>query len=434
MLRPTFWFGMAMCDTQSAPEWTQTCAPDSDGNVYDSPDPSAVRYIGHHPGGAYMELQFYPPGWASSSDDASRWSVALTIDSYNLNQNTNVPNNSDCLRKVGIEPVNFAYLTTSGVSDLPADPLYPTFITFNPATDLLLNQGDSVTVQMYDTADGLKTVVTDDTTGASGSMTASVANGFAQVNYDPSATTCTSTPYAFHPMYATSSEHTRLSWTAHGYNVAYSDEIGHFELCADAAIVDFQCTASHPGDPKGADVDDGPCFPSTDSLFVMIGGCTGSDYDFDGVPYNAGRWPGTLGGGRRDANLHASSVIFTSPTFNGHNNYDRVAFETDTPRIEATDLGFGGTCQRFSPTGTGCTAKPKGAQFYPIYSTNTLHGSCAWGEGGPSIPGWIDNFGGSPKSEYSPLLQLFYPVPGGPSYRYNDFRNVLGTNPCPSTS
>ena len=62
-------------------------------------------------------------------------------------------------------------------------------------------------------------------------MTASIPNGFAQVKFDPGAATCTSVPYAFHPMYATSSEHTRIPWTAHSYNVAFSDEMGHFEYC-----------------------------------------------------------------------------------------------------------------------------------------------------------------------------------------------------------
>ena len=31
-LRPTFWFGLTLCDTESAPEFTKTCTPDSDAN------------------------------------------------------------------------------------------------------------------------------------------------------------------------------------------------------------------------------------------------------------------------------------------------------------------------------------------------------------------------------------------------------------------
>ena len=62
-------------------------------------------------------------------------------------------------------------------------------------------------------------------------MTASVANGFAQILFEPASSTCHESPYAFRPMYSTSSEHTRVPWAAHTYNVAFSDEIGHFEYC-----------------------------------------------------------------------------------------------------------------------------------------------------------------------------------------------------------
>src|SRR5215469_609848 len=68
--------------------------------------------------------------------------------------------------------------------------------------------------------------VKDVTTGQTGSMTASVANGFAQIVFDPTATTCKSRPYAYHPMYSTSSETTNVTWAAHTLNVAFSDEIG----------------------------------------------------------------------------------------------------------------------------------------------------------------------------------------------------------------
>ena len=46
-------------------------------------------------------------------------------------------------------------------------------------------------------------------------MTASAANGFAQVNLRADAATCSESPYTFHPMYSTSSEHTRVPWAAH---------------------------------------------------------------------------------------------------------------------------------------------------------------------------------------------------------------------------
>ena len=62
-LRPTFWFGLTLCDTESAPEFTKSCTPDSDANDLVGTDPAAPDYIGKHPGNAFMELQFYGPGY-----------------------------------------------------------------------------------------------------------------------------------------------------------------------------------------------------------------------------------------------------------------------------------------------------------------------------------------------------------------------------------
>jgi len=62
-LRPTFWFGLTLCDTESAPEFTKVCKPDTDANDLVNPNPAAPDYIGKHPGNAFMELQFYGPGF-----------------------------------------------------------------------------------------------------------------------------------------------------------------------------------------------------------------------------------------------------------------------------------------------------------------------------------------------------------------------------------
>ena len=43
-LHPAFWYGMALCDNQSAPEFThEPCVPDSDSNIADGSDPTAAR-------------------------------------------------------------------------------------------------------------------------------------------------------------------------------------------------------------------------------------------------------------------------------------------------------------------------------------------------------------------------------------------------------
>ena len=420
---------MDLCDNQSAPEFTHApCTPNSDTNIFDSGDPASLDYIGRHPGTAFLELQFYPPGWApfqeAISCDATKWCAAMAIFSFNNDQNNGVPNNADCLSTVGIEPANFAFITRSGVPHAPAAPLDLTLDSFtpNPSTDLFMNAGDQLDISIHDSADGLVTEIHDLTTGQSGSMTASVANGFAQVNYDPTATTCTQTPYAFRPMYATSSEHTRVPWAAHSYNVAFSDEIGHWEYCADVNTADGTCN-----DP-GSDADDFFCLPASESLRVQVSGCFATDNDFNGVSYQPG-WPGSNPNAGQDQVFHPRSVLFSSPTFNGGTNYSRVAFEADLPRIEAAD--FGGNCNR--STGANCVNPPPGANFYPIYSTRNNSGvGCIWQLGGIYIPGTKNTFGGTSTAEFGPLLFLDYPGPGfTPIHRTNDFRQVLSGNPCP---
>jgi hypothetical protein len=107
-------------------------------------------------------------------------------------------------------------------------------------------------------------------------------------------------------MYATSSEHTRVPWAAHTYNVAFSDEIGHFNYC-DAQDGPFipgllgACLSSpveNEVDATGAhnEVDDFLCLDPASSLIFgslgPLGGCLDSDVDFDGVPYH-NAWAGT---------------------------------------------------------------------------------------------------------------------------------------------
>lgn len=428
-LHPAFWFGMVMCDTQSAPEFTNVCRPDSDDNVFDDPNPASPRYLGRHPGGAFMEMQFYPPGWVAwppgNSCDATRWCAALNIDSFSLNQNTGQPNNAACLNTVGIEPVNFAFITKNGVAQAPAGPVHATLATFtpDPEKDLFMRSGDLISVDMFDTPQGFRVELHDLSTGQHGSMTASPANGFEQVNFRPNDTTCTATPYAFHPMYATSGEHTRLTWTAHSYNVAFSDEIGHFEYCRVVAP-DGTCAVAG-GTESQTDADDVACFDASQSTRVQVSGCLGTDIDFDGPVY-FNNWPGTLTNVALDRKLHAQPVRFTSPTFNGGNQYSRVAFEADLPRIE---FATNPPCNR--TTGANCVNPPAGAGFYPLYTTRGGEEGCSWQLGGVHIPGTKETFGGSSTTEFGGLLQLTYPGPGfKPFQRFNDFRNVLSSNPC----
>jgi len=66
-LRPTFWFGLTMCDTESAPEFSKKCTPDSDANNLVGSNPNAEDYIGRHPGPRSWSCSSTGPGTSRSS-------------------------------------------------------------------------------------------------------------------------------------------------------------------------------------------------------------------------------------------------------------------------------------------------------------------------------------------------------------------------------
>ncbi|MBO0881272.1 MAG: hypothetical protein J2P17_13165, partial [Mycobacterium sp.] len=361
-----FWYGMVMCDTQSYPETVHTCKPDSDANIT---RPGAAR----HAGAAYMELQFYPPGYvqqfAGSTCSATKWCVALTIDSLSLNPVTGKPLNTACQNRIlgGEEYVNFAYLTHNGQPQGPPNPLqFDVVKSGKPDLHkvLTLNQGDRYTVTLHDTAHGLQTTVRDTSTGESGTMTASAANGFGQIKYAPANNGgCKMLPYDFHPMYSTSTPKTTVPWAAATYNVAIDTEIGHFDYCTRATSFGGGCAGQEDGPPfpEPTDEDDVGCFNASASTLVKVTGCEGTNTGFDGTSYDKD-WPN----GNR--NLRPTPTIFTSPTTgSGYRiQYSRLAFNTDLPRIEFE------TCDR--QTGSGCTRIPTTddgtpAHFYPYYTS-----------------------------------------------------------------
>jgi len=433
------WLGMAMCDTQSFPEQVKTCPPDSDANIL---DPAISP---KHVGQAYMEMQFYPPGWVpwptwavavgASSCDPTRWCAALNIDSLSLNPVTNQANNSACLSQVGEEYVNFAFITRNGVSQAPANPVDATLATYTPsAKDLFMNSGDNLQVSLTDTPQGLLVTIRDLTSGQTGSMTASATNGFAQVKFDPTASSCTAIPYNFHPMYSTSSPATRVTWAVGSYNVAFDTEIGHFQFCngpykipATRFGIDSKGNPTTcPGDdtegrgPTASpnDGDDIFCFPGSEALVYKVSGCSYTNGGFDGASYQS-LWP--------DGNttMHPTPLQFSSPKTGPHysTQYAQAGFETDLPATESS-------CN--NATGAGCTLIPQTdlgppANFYPFYTTTNTSSGCVW-QFGNDIPGETSDFGQN--AQYGTLLQLDYTNPGGSaSSFYEDFRNIVN-NPC----
>ncbi len=364
--------------------------------------------------------------FAGFSCDATRWCAALNIDSLAQDPVNGTSLNPTCANSIlgGLEYINFAYLTKNGIPQATPNP-----VQFNPADQtpdpnkvVFMNSGDRLIVTLHDSGHGLVTKVIDLTTHQMGLMTASAANGFGQVKYAPTGTDCTNIPYNFHPMYSTSSEQTRVIWAAHSYNIAFSDEIGHFDFCT-TVNNGGNCadTEGLSGDTEPTDGDDNGCFPGSASTRVQVSACLGTNTGFDGVPYKP-VWP--------DGNttLHPTPIQFSSPLTGGNQNYDRVAFEADLPRIEFN------TCNR--STGAGCTLIPTTddgtpADFYPFYSTGTVRGQCAWMLGN-DIPGVTSNDFGK-NNQYGALLPLTYLAFGGGGatlQRFNDFRQILSSNPC----
>src|SRR5262249_34443196 len=155
-----------------------------------------------------LEVQFYPPGRSGfGSCDLTHWCAALTIDSLQaqfgaLHDPGNIPgaiSNPNCA-----EPVNFAYLTKSGTPIGPPGPDTQKNQSFKPTNAVLgMTRGDVTRVTTPDPAAGFSAAVPAHSPGGSGSMVASVANGFRHILFDPVHLTCNGAPYAFHPMYNT---------------------------------------------------------------------------------------------------------------------------------------------------------------------------------------------------------------------------------------
>ena len=395
-LYPAFWFSMILCDTQSFPEGSSTCTPNSDSNIQ-------VPFGPTHAGAAFLEMQFYPPGWSpfitQFSCDQTHWCASLHINSLQGDFNFNL--NPNCT-----EPTAFSFIQRNGHPTGPAGPDNFTAASFTPNNQtLLMNPGDDLVVTIHDTAKGLLNQIDDVTTHQSGTMVASAQNGFRHIIWDPVNFTCNGEPYSYHPMYATSraiqgiEPLTWAGWSAHTVNVSTSLEIGHFET-PDAAA-----------DPNG---EEEPCFPGP-----TIPGCIGTDDDFDGFSYNA-VYPD---GSRNHATpLLTSSPLTRSPGASAYTRpFSQVNFETDLPAIEAT-------CNVF--TGDGCSNPPPGAAFYPFPHTmrpNAGSHDCTWTIGA-NHPQQLNSFGGNPTDAWGPLQTIDF---GGGFIASLNYATGPFRNPCP---
>jgi hypothetical protein len=372
-LMPALWYSMALCDPLSFPQLP--CTPDSDTN-----SPS-----GNYPGGGsgFLELQFYPPGFAPLADalscDNTHWCAALTIDS--LECTVSGVCNNNC-----IEPVNFAFVQTNGVPTGPPSPQLANVKTVTPnRSTLLMNPGDKLKIRIFDNrAKGaLETQVQDLSTGRTGFMLASAGNGF----MNTSIADCSGSPWSFRPLYSTASTVNQGGWAAANINVAY--EVGHFIPCtaltSSAPVLvgtykdpswnfchgPYENAAPPDGTKSSAEVNDFPCFKAGDthgplnSAPDLVTGCTGADLDYDGTSYWAD-WPDSVRPG-----MFPSPLTIQPPTTAGGARYSQMQFLTDNPATNTQ-------CNPAQPA--GCVVPPAQApgKFYPYWTQARVNGACVW--------------------------------------------------------
>ena len=414
------WFGLPICDPRSYPY--NKCIPNSDSNTGLGAPTDA--------GSAFHELQFYPPGFGPFQDayscDQTFYCAALTIDSLECSFNF-VTCNPACF-----EPINFAYIQTDGIPTGPPSPQLFTEAGFHPnANTLRMSGGDKLKVTLEDTTNGLKTTVQDLTTGQTGFMVASAANGF--MNTNPK--TCKGKPFNFHPEYSTASQQNQVPWAALEGGVLMQQEIGHFESCSGVAHplgllpydpqtywtcmggrepggtgegpCDFStgtCTnptteggGSCPSGAFNCELSDALCAPAGPRPVTLLGqteiwswpvaGCEqnitqNGDLDFDGNAYTP-NWPD-------GSPNHPTSYKYTGPFDAAGNSYPSVQFETDLAASE-------NDCN--TVTGAGCTVPPHAAAFYPFWTIGKQapitgrRAACLWNFGN-TIPGvTTNNFG-----------------------------------------
>jgi hypothetical protein len=380
-LTPAPWISITVCDPDSAP--LTPCTPESDANAPQ----------GNYPGGgaAFVELQFYPPGFApfadSTSCDNAHWCSALTIDSLECTGNGSGPCNPDCT-----EPVNFAFIQRNGVPTGPPSPQLSDLKSDTPNRHtLLMNPGDKITVQMFDaTVPGghaLEAKEIDHTTGQTGYMIASSANGF--MNTNPFS--CKGAPFNFEPEYNTARPQNIVPWGVGPYEINSEFEIGHFEACtsvrgkATISIGKFTDTYyKHCAGPYEAAKDSGDAFEPNDSPCYKAGdthhgtaapnlmtGCDVffgaiGDLDYDGSPYWPD-WPDST-----TPNTFPSTFQQQQPTTTGGVPYRGVQFMTDSSATQ-----FNTNCNL--ETGSGCVLPPKGpGNFYPFWTQAQVNGDCVW--------------------------------------------------------
>ena len=331
------WISTTVCDPDSTP--MLPCTPESDANAPNGTYPGA--------GAAFVELQFYAPGFAPFSDniscDNTHWCSALTIDSLECAADGTC--NPNCT-----EPVNFGLIQTNGVPTGPPSPQLSDLTTVTPNKHtLLMNPGDVIKLSMFNAklpggGHALEAKETDFSTGQSGFMIASAANGF--MNTSPA--DCTGTPFNFQSEYSSARAQNIIPWGIGPYMINDQFELGHFEPCTSvtgsATLTEGTFTDSYflnchgpyetAAEDPNLEPDDSPCYKFGDThggtaAPNLVTGCdvffdAVGDLDWDGTSYYPD-WPDSVVPDR-----YPSTFLQLQPTTNGGHRYPQIQFMTDT--------------------------------------------------------------------------------------------------------
>jgi hypothetical protein len=418
------WFSMDMCDPRSYPQ--TPCSPESDANA-----PTTLSSADGG-GSAFMEMQFYPPGFAPFDDsvscDNSHWCAALTIDSLECTQGFATCNPS-CE-----EPVNFAFIQNNGVPTGPASPQETDLASFTPNSHtLMMNPGDVVQVHMFDApvpggggAKAFEVVVKDFTTHQVGYMQASAANGF----QNTSMTDCSGTPFNFQPEYNTAARKNINPWGALATDVSTQFETGHFEPCTSLTdpstnviapgVTDTYSNFCHgpyeatapPDGGSSPELSDAFCYPAGDTHGSLntapdeITGCLddvtqNGDLDFDGTPYWP-EWPL----GPFPTRTFPGSFVQALPTTGGGRQYQKFFIQTDLALSEAS-------CDATTTQGCAVPAPTSPGKFYPYWSRASSRLGCFLEFGNVSSWG-VNDYGKDSQYGTDQSATLGYPEFEGP--------------------
>ncbi len=413
------WYSMAICDPNSYPQ--TPCKPESDSNA-PAPNGSGGG------GSAFMEMQFYPPGFApfadSTSCDNTHWCSALTIDSLACTENF-ASCNLNCE-----EPQNFAFVQTNGVPAGPAAPGEVDLQSLTPnSKTLLYNPGDRIQVHMFDAlvpggggARAFEVVIDDLTTGQSGFMQASANNGFGTTSMSD----CSTKPFNFQPEYNTAAKDNIIPWAAIATDISTEYETGHWEPCTNVtssgtfqlsgSVSDTYYNTCHGPyeqgkESKSEEPSDAFCYPAGDTHGALdtapdtMSGCTDSlfqngDLDFDGSPYYP-EWPV---GSSPTARL-PGSFVEQLPTTGGA-QYAQLFIQTDIALSESSCSGT---------TTAGCSVPPPGpGNFYPYWSRVTSQHGCTLEFGNVSSGNGVNDYEQDAQYGTDQIATLGYPEFEGP--------------------